>query len=155
MANSALELFSHSAQVNYLLLPSYWSCCGLGIVPLATATLSSGLLTGLLQLTADSKGLSSLQWKNKAHFVHLYHVPVQSCVCAPILEEKADSKNSLGMGYIYTSQAKTTRNSSIQKTTELCVYSIWPLQLDQVTPCWISSQWNNLHHFGIKRLISS
>lgn len=47
MANSALELFSHSAQVNYLLHTWYFRGCAHGQVPLATASLFSGLVTGL------------------------------------------------------------------------------------------------------------
>lgn len=62
----------------------------------AKAPLFSGLLTRLVQLTADSKDLSSHQWKNKAHLAYL----PQSTVCFSNHREGADSKNSLCVGYI-------------------------------------------------------
>lgn len=60
----------------------------------------SGLLTGLFHFITDSEDPSSLRWKNKAHLVNLCRVSVQRCVCVSNLKEKADSKNSLGVGYI-------------------------------------------------------
>lgn len=73
---------------------------------------SQGCLTGLFYILADSKDASSVQWKKWGS--HCKSVSVQRRSCVSNLQEKGDSKNSLGEWVIYSSQAKTTRNASTQ-----------------------------------------
>lgn len=56
---------------------------------------------GLFHFKTESEDVLFPLWKNKAFFVNLCHVSVSKRVCFSNLKEKADSKKSLGVGYIY------------------------------------------------------